>query len=345
MSGEWEQVAENLVRHRSGVYYLRAKVLGKVIRVSLKTTSLRIAKIRRNDRLDAERSAAVARKPGDVRTMRDAIAVLRGEMVERPHVRPKTIAYAKDVIRILTETLPLDAHGRTWSAQEAGSWWARMTKRFSASVANKLLSAVKRLAGILIEHGIRLDDPTRALRRMPTVKRHRKMPGREEMTAVIDHIRRQKKRLCVESSRMVAVLAFSGMRVGELRALTWEDVGEEWITVGGDGETKGKRFRLVPVSAPLRAVLEVMRAECGTGPLFEMSSPRRALHTACQALKLPDMRVHDLRHFFATWCIESGVDMPTVAKWLGHSDGGALAMRTYGHVRDDHSLAEIKRLE
>ncbi|MES2706748.1 MAG: tyrosine-type recombinase/integrase [Verrucomicrobiota bacterium] len=39
---------------------------------------------------------------------------------------------------------------------------------------------------------------------------------------------------------------------------------------------------------------------------------------------------HDLRHFFATVCIESGVDIPTVSRWLGHRDGRALAMRTYG---------------
>jgi len=46
---------------------------------------------------------------------------------------------------------------------------------------------------------------------------------------------------------------------------------------------------------------------------------------------------HDLRHLFATRCIESGVDIPTVSRWLGHKDGGALAMRTYGHLRDEHS--------
>jgi integrase len=37
---------------------------------------------------------------------------------------------------------------------------------------------------------------------------------------------------------------------------------------------------------------------------------------------------HDLRHLFATRCIESGVDIPTVFRWLGHKDGGALAMKT-----------------
>src|SRR5258707_7753082 len=53
---------------------------------------------------------------------------------------------------------------------------------------------------------------------------------------------------------------------------------------------------------------------------------------------------HDLRHLFATRCIESGVDIPTVSRWLGHKDGGALAMKTYGHLRDEHSVSTAKKV-
>ncbi|MDA1277859.1 MAG: tyrosine-type recombinase/integrase [Verrucomicrobia bacterium] len=51
---------------------------------------------------------------------------------------------------------------------------------------------------------------------------------------------------------------------------------------------------------------------------------------------------HDLRHLFATRCIESGVDIPTVSRWLGHKDGGALAMKVYGHLRNQHSASMAK---
>jgi integrase len=47
---------------------------------------------------------------------------------------------------------------------------------------------------------------------------------------------------------------------------------------------------------------------------------------------------------FATRCIESGVDIPTVSRWLGHKDGGALLMKTYGHLRREHSQAQAKRV-
>ena len=66
---------------------------------------------------------------------------------------------------------------------------------------------------------------------------------------------------------------------------------------------------------------------------------------AAERVGITKMTHHDLRHFFATICIESGVDIPTVSRWLGHKDGGALAMKTYGHLRDEHSLSAARRVE
>jgi hypothetical protein len=38
------------------------------------------------------------------------------------------------------------------------------------------------------------------------------------------------------------------------------------------------------------------------------------------------------------------VDIATVAIWLGHKDGGVLLMKTYGHIRDQHSLDSAAKL-
>lgn len=64
---------------------------------------------------------------------------------------------------------------------------------------------------------------------------------------------------------------------------------------------------------------------------------QKAMNRAATEIGMARITHHDLRHLFATRCIESGVDIPTVARWLGHKDGGALAMRVYGHLRDAHS--------
>ena len=65
---------------------------------------------------------------------------------------------------------------------------------------------------------------------------------------------------------------------------------------------------------------------------------------AAEKIGMKRITHHDLRHLFATICIESGVDIPTVSRWLGHKDGGALCMKTYGHLRQDHSFAQARRV-
>jgi integrase len=65
---------------------------------------------------------------------------------------------------------------------------------------------------------------------------------------------------------------------------------------------------------------------------------------AATMVGMPRITHHDLRHLFATRCVESGVDIPTVSRWLGHKDGGALAMKVYGHLRDQHSATTAQKV-
>jgi hypothetical protein len=77
---------------------------------------------------------------------------------------------------------------------------------------------------------------------------------------------------------------------------------------------------------------------------MRVSECKKSITTACKKLEIPRFTHHDLRHLFATRCIESGVDIPTVSRWLGHKDGGALAMKVYGHLRDQHSTSMAQKV-
>jgi len=108
--------------------------------------------------------------------------------------------------------------------------------------------------------------------------------------------------------------------------------------------------RYIPMSSSLRETLERLLKEEPIPPgktdkILKIDSAKKSIASACRRLKLPKFTHHDFRHFFATTCIESGVDIPTISRWLGHNDGGALAMRTYGHLQIEHSLAMIKRVD
>ena len=78
--------------------------------------------------------------------------------------------------------------------------------------------------------------------------------------------------------------------------------------------------------------------------VMRVSECEHSMTNAAEKIGMPRITHHDLRHLFATICIESGVDIPTVSRWLGHKDGGALCMKTYGHLRQEHSLAQARRV-
>jgi integrase len=77
---------------------------------------------------------------------------------------------------------------------------------------------------------------------------------------------------------------------------------------------------------------------------MEVAECEKSMTRACKEVGMARITHRDLRHLFATRCIETGVDIPTVSKWLGHKDGGALARRIYGHLLQEHSLAMAKKV-
>src|ERR1700746_1775226 len=91
-----------------------------------------------------------------------------------------------------------------------------------------------------------------------------------------------------------------------------------------------------------------MRSERSREPLeakvFRVGECQKSLDRAAKKVGTDRITHHDLRHLFATRCIESGVDIPTVSRWLGQKDGGDLAMKTYDHLRRKHSIAQAQRV-
>lgn len=344
-TNEWKQVGENLVRHAGGSYYLRAKVGGKVIRMKLEAANLRAAKLQRDDKLAALRTAAVETTAATVKTLGDAVNLVSDRVLKGAHLEQPTVEYYEAIIAILKKTMPCDAPAKAWTAPAAAAWWKKIADKYAAQRANNVLSMAKRVSAVLVECGLRLDDPAKNLKRVKITPKNLSIPSRQLIDEIIQSIASQKKRASKESAAYVGFLAYAGCRHGQAKALTWEDVADGWITFNsGVRGTKGASQRRLPIFEPLRKVLEPLRYEGATGPIFTMQSPRIALANACIRLGIPHQRLHDLRHFFATFAIESGVDIPTVAKWLGHKDGGALLIRTYSHIRDQHSLESAKKL-
>ena len=104
----------------------------------------------------------------------------------------------------------------------------------------------------------------------------------------------------------------------------------------------------MPIISDMEKLLNRLKKDLGiTGKerILQVSRGHESLARACKEIGIPRLTHHDFRHLFATRCIESVVDIPTVSRWLGHKDGGALAMKTYGHLRNEHSQAMAKKVK
>lgn len=53
---------------------------------------------------------------------------------------------------------------------------------------------------------------------------------------------------------------------------------------------------------------------------------------------------HDCRHHFISYAVMSGIDYMTIARWVGHKDGGVLIGKAYGHLSNEHAQAQAARL-
>lgn len=343
--GEWESVrAENLVRHRkSGNYHLRAKVGGKIYRKSLKTKKIHVAKVRRDDLLLSLRSESGVVASNEKLALGSAIdlAWAHYQATEAYQKKPASLEYRRQQLTVARRTLP-KGFLSTWTVADLERWWqSPEVKRYSATRRNGLLGTVRKIMELAIESGARHDDPTSGIRILRVRPSEISVPSADDFRRIVASIREQNKRASHEVANLVEFLAYSGGRISEAGRVTWSDVSASNITFR---LTKNHETRRVPIIPQMADLLGRVRSPDSSGPLFSVKTPRMALNGATERLGIAHVRVHDLRHLFATTCIESGVDIPTLSRWLGHKDGGALAMKTYGHLRDEHSQSEAAKV-
>jgi integrase len=248
------------------------------------------------------------------------------------------------------------ASARSISAAHCDKWLERRGNGLSPSSFAQELDTLRLILDHAVKRGLLLDNPALAIKRRKLISKRIVIPTRRQFQAIIAAIRDAEGAFGSQGkgkhgADLVELLAYSGCRLREATALRWVDVdfAHNTLTVtGGERGTKNGESRMIPTAPALRDLLLRLQdstAPQPTDPISPIHDAKKCLDTACRKLGFPHFTHHDFRHFFATTCIESGVDIPTISRWLGHKDGGALAMKVYRHLRQEHSFAMIKRVD
>ncbi|MDR1068917.1 MAG: site-specific integrase [Clostridiales Family XIII bacterium] len=170
----------------------------------------------------------------------------------------------------------------------------------------------------------------------------------------------------------VPIALYTGMRIGEICALRWDavdfDAGMIQVTstlqriAVGEGGRKTKLVfgapksvysrRSIPLAPSLKRRLEAQRAErpddeyvitC-KGSFAEPRALRYRFGRLVKKAGLGSIRFHDLRHTFATRCIETGIDITTLSRLLGHSSV-KMTLDVYTDATPERKAAAMRRLD
>ena len=269
-----------------------------------------------------------------------------------PELKSTTQTYYKERSAALTKVAgtlpinPLNISIARFTVADLRGLMDEYSTNQSVSSYNGALALLRRTFFRAIEAEHRVGNPALKLKRLKPLKMEYNLPAADEFAKVVGDIRSQGKAFSKASAFSVEFLAYTGLRISESQTVRWRDIKTNELKVR---TVKGDDIRDVPLIPACKALLARMR-ESGipTGkndPVMLVKSPREALKGACRRLGIDHMRVHDLRHIFATRCIESGVDIPTIADWLGHKDGGVLALQIYGHLCPKHSTEMAGRVK
>ncbi|MDQ6939627.1 MAG: site-specific integrase [Verrucomicrobiota bacterium] len=284
----------------------------------------------------------------------DAVAIYRERLEADAHIKHSTKKYYEQVLTALSRSWPnlAETDVQRVSERDCRDWAARLFREFSGTRANNTLMVLRNVLEIAVEAGALYSNPARALGRAKLHPKDLLLPSRAQFIDFEKEIRGGGGRYSSDCADFVQFVAFSGCRLSEASGVTWRDVDfqKSEITVRGDviTGTKNSEVRRVPMIPELRSLLQRLRHkrpdETNETPILLVREAQKSMDRAAAKVGMRRITHHDLRHLFATICIESGVDIPTVSRWLGHKDGGALCMKTYGHLRQDHSFAQARRV-
>ncbi|MSP75556.1 MAG: DUF4102 domain-containing protein [Rhodospirillaceae bacterium] len=228
--------------------------------------------------------------------------------------------------------------------------------------ANRMAAVVSKMFAYAMKLQWRTDNPVKGLERNHEERRERFLSPVEigRLTDALANLADQR------SADAIRFLVLTGARKGEVLAADWIQFDlETGVWVKPSSHTKQKRIHRVPLSAPALALLVNLRAKADAAAdrareegmsaptssryLFPgdvkgspLSTIKKSWVTATAAAGLKDVRLHDLRHTYASILASAGLSLPIIGALLGHTQ--AQTTMRYSHLLDDPLRAATERV-
>ena len=340
--------------NRNGVWYINMQFHGKQIRKSLKTSNKKEARARalalEREHLKGDTVKTVDSEPVQIA---DAIEALI-QSCEAEDLRPKTISKYKQVLKGVAEF----AESRNlYKLEQLDIRFVDAYRQFRKQKGAKPktihteLGVIRRLLLFAKTRRMIEENPLEGLRLTKPKTEPQPFWNQDEVDQIL-------KASSQVHRPVFTFLSETGMRIGELRWLTWDDADFEQKLIHvrpKDGwTTKTGNVRSIPISDRAREVLQAQSRHCRWVFTAKASSKypqgdhqvseRKLLESIKRPLKKLGLKghLHTFRHSFISRAIVAGIPEAIIRKWVGHVDHKTL--QHYTHIADRESQAAMERL-
>ncbi len=290
-----------------------------------------------------EYRAMIARglDPVDERRKRRALPTF-GEFIEEdymPFAKATKRCWYTDVSRLETGALTAFRNRRMDSItiRDVTQFHCACRERTSASTANRHLGLLRRIFNLAVRWGVVQRNPCDGVTKMPEAPPCERYLTVEETGKLLRALEAEWNPVMSSSIRM---LLFTGLRLHEVLDLRWDDVNFEQKSFRLR-ITKSGRGRVVYPSSVAWAEIEKMFEVRPSNHPFVFpgrnrdeatTRPTRAFHEALARAGISRIRIHDLRHTFASHMVQSGATLFEVQRVLGHTT--PLMTQRYAHLTE-----------
>ncbi len=207
--------------------------------------------------------------------------------------------------------------------------------------ANRVLALLSKMFNLAEKWDLRIDgsNPCRHVERYRERKMERFLATEE--LARLGAVLSEAERTATELPSVIAairLLIFTGARLGEILGLQWRDVDFERTCLRLPESKTGAK--VIHLNAPAMEVLNGLEREegntwviAGREPGKPLVNLRKPWHRIREAAGLADVRLHDLRHSFASVGVAGGLSLPMIGALLGHAQPATTAR--YAHLAAD----------
>lgn len=211
--------------------------------------------------------------------------------------------------------------------------------------ANRMGQLLRKMFNLAIDWEWRADNPASGFRKRIENSRERFL-SKEEITRLAAAIERADDQ---RAAGIIRMCMLTGARVGEVRTARFEHFNLDYGSWSKPAATtKQRKIHRIPVSDDVAAIVRQRKLVVPNGSpwLFPGDTPgqpvkeiRRFWAKMQREAEIPDVRIHDLRHTFASLLVSGGASLEMIGRLLGHTQMSTT--QRYAHLMDSPLRAGV----